>query len=522
LKGYELATNGRYGALALDNFLHFSFGGENINAWKEGHKQALIEAYQAGLSNNPGGRVRAMARNAASNHYLTDAFSSGHMRVPRRPIDNYYRNLMMGAVDGLMNALVEAIPADISFSVPLSQLNEYLPDWLPDIPDIDVDIPLPLRDWVRDATTPIADSLRPLMNEPVGQVLGGLVSKWLHDKENERGLCVSNPAGGIWQAFGDERLDQPGTAGSCPGGNTSNRAEAQKAVAADVAEVNRMFELGRQQAEERDRDNHDNTTSVPSNIHFAFDRPRSEGDVSVLSGADQAGLDALANHLNSNNGVTVNLTGWADSRGSNEYNVGLTSRRISAVRTYLETQGVAANKFGAITPMGEPQVPTTEANHAEFRRVDIELVGTPTPTTPEPAPGEEPVPPGAEGPYDAEQYIPTVTDNNPVLEPYEWCEPEMDTGLKNEVSAKARDMLGGLLRGKITEHLPDNIPVDIEIPVPLIDNPHVEFEIPLRDWLSKINEYIDPAVEAVLTNERFNGILDGACSFAESATPMEE
>jgi outer membrane protein OmpA-like peptidoglycan-associated protein len=428
---------------------------------------------------------------------------------------------MVGAVNGLTQALIEAFPDEISFSIPLSELSDYLPSGLPDLPDIDVDIPLPLRDWLRDAVTPLADDLRPVMNDTIGPAIGGLVSKWLHDKENARGLCVCNPAGGVWQAFGDERLDQPGDAGTCPGGNTSNRAEAQKAVAADVAEVNHMFELGRQQAEERDHHDHD-TTSIPSNVHFAFDRPRGEGDVSGLSGADRAGLDALANHLNSNNGVVVNLTGWADSRGSDDYNVALTSRRISAVRTYLEAQGVAANKFGTISPMGEPQVPTTAANHAEFRRVDIELVGTPTPVAPEPPGGEEPEPPGVDGPYDAEQHIPTVMENNPVLEPYEWCESEMDAGLKNEVSAKARDMVRGLLHGLIIQHMPDEIPVDIEIPVPFIDNPHVHFEIPLRPVLSRVEPYVDPAVDKVLSDDHFRGVLDGACSYAESATPTEE
>jgi len=176
LPGYMIATGGRYGEMALDNFKHFSFGGENINEWKQEHRKSLEEAFQAGLISDNGARIKAMARTAAGDHYLTDAFSTGHMRVPRRPIDQYYRNLMMGATDGLVEALVNEMPTDISFKVPLSDLSAYLPDWLPSIPDIDVDIPLPLQDWVRSAITPIAAALRPKMNQPVGQALGGLVA----------------------------------------------------------------------------------------------------------------------------------------------------------------------------------------------------------------------------------------------------------------------------------------------------------------------------------------------------------
>lgn len=97
----------------------------------------------------------------------------------------------------------------------------------------------------------------------------------------------------------------------------------------------------------------------------------------------------------------------------------------------------------------------------------------------------------------------------------------MDVALKNQVSEKARDMLTGVLKGMITKNLPNNIPVEFDIPIPLIDDPHVEFEIPLKRWLSHINDYVQPALDTVLTDGVFNGILDGACSYAESAAPAE-
>ena len=55
----------------------------------------------------------------------------------------------------------------------------------------------------------------------------------------------------------------------------------------------------------------------------------------------------------------------------------------------------------------------------------------------------------------------------------------------------------------------------IEIPIPFIDNPHVKFEIPLKRWLSHINDAVEPVVDHVLTDGVFSGILDGACSLAD-------
>ncbi len=526
LPGYMIATGGRYGEMALENFKHFSFGGENLNEWKKGHRESLEEAFKAGLTNDNGARIKAMARTAASDHYLTDAFSTGHMRVPRRPIDQYYRTLMMGATDGLVEAIVNEMPADISFKVPLSDLSAYLPDWLPSIPDIDVDIPLPLQDWVRSAVTPIAAALRPKMNDPVGKALGGLVSLWLHDKDNERGLIVSNSAGGIWKAFGDTNLDKAAGAEAPAGTNTNNRAEAQKAVNSDRDEVNKMFELGKQQASRTQPTpggGGSTPANIPSTVLFGFDQPKGEGDTSVLSSGDQQALTSLAGYLQTVDGVKVNLTGWADSRGSQSYNTGLAGRRMSSVRAYLTAQGVAPEKLGTMNAMGEPVVATNAATHAQFRRVDVAMEGTPTPT-PQPAQDMSTgpaLPPGVEGPYGAEAFVPKVSSENTALEPYEWCDPKMDASLKADLSKKAREMVSGLLKGLITQNLPGNIPMDIEIPIPFMDNPHVKFEIPLKRWLSHVNDYVEPAVDKVLTDGVFGGILDGACSLAESVPQVE-
>jgi hypothetical protein len=81
----------RYLALASQNYCHFTCphpgwtpeGGEALHLYDGYHARALEEAAQA-----RGGRVErlhaALATDAFGCHFLTDSFSSGHMRVPRR------------------------------------------------------------------------------------------------------------------------------------------------------------------------------------------------------------------------------------------------------------------------------------------------------------------------------------------------------------------------------------------------------------------------------------------------------
>jgi len=75
-------TGGRYLELAEQNLSHFSnvpVGQRNIDVWREGHAQAIRLA-RAGQAN------AAWLANAAADHFLTDAFSGGHLREARAPL----------------------------------------------------------------------------------------------------------------------------------------------------------------------------------------------------------------------------------------------------------------------------------------------------------------------------------------------------------------------------------------------------------------------------------------------------
>lgn len=84
---WETATGGRYLKLAADNRAHFAPGKDGTGmtgtnhkaAWHDQHRQALFQAQFDGRFDY--GKVSNSARtiNAFANHFLTDAFSAGHL-----------------------------------------------------------------------------------------------------------------------------------------------------------------------------------------------------------------------------------------------------------------------------------------------------------------------------------------------------------------------------------------------------------------------------------------------------------
>jgi hypothetical protein len=79
-----VVTNGHYAQLALDNAKHFDPANWDEFAKYHGEALALIDrhAKHSGAHRNPI-PAESVARTACGLHFLTDSFSSGHMRVPR-------------------------------------------------------------------------------------------------------------------------------------------------------------------------------------------------------------------------------------------------------------------------------------------------------------------------------------------------------------------------------------------------------------------------------------------------------
>lgn len=83
---WAFITAMRYLSLAVENWDHF--GGYAVAAYNAGHAVACREAGSAAAEKDPAMKVlrleRAYAMNAFADHFLTDLFSAGHLRVPRK------------------------------------------------------------------------------------------------------------------------------------------------------------------------------------------------------------------------------------------------------------------------------------------------------------------------------------------------------------------------------------------------------------------------------------------------------
>ncbi len=77
-------------------------------------------------------------------------------------------------------------------------------------------------------------------------------------------------------------------------------------------------------------------------VFFAFDS-------SSLSDNAKEILGTQVNWLKKHENVNVVVQGYCDERGTREYNLALGERRASAVRDYLISQGIAADRISTIS-----------------------------------------------------------------------------------------------------------------------------------------------------------------------------
>ena len=103
--------------------------------------------------------------------------------------------------------------------------------------------------------------------------------------------------------------------------------------------------------------------------------PNFDYDKDELTPEDRTVLDQLATCLTTGalKGKAVSLIGRADPRGTDEYNLGLGSRRASSVGTYLERLGVGQPQLAVTTRGSLDASGTDEAGWQKDRRVDITL-----------------------------------------------------------------------------------------------------------------------------------------------------
>jgi outer membrane protein OmpA-like peptidoglycan-associated protein len=162
-----------------------------------------------------------------------------------------------------------------------------------------------------------------------GAVLGGVV-----------GRALGNTAAGVivGAAVG-------GTVGAVIGQKMDKQAEEMKKVMGD-AEVRRVGE--------------GIVIEFKDKVLFGYDQ-------AVLSTQAQGSLNKLANVLQKYPDTNIEILGHTDSRGTDEYNQGLSERRANAAAGYLRTNGITGTR---ITTKGMGEADPKATNDTEEGRTD--------------------------------------------------------------------------------------------------------------------------------------------------------
>ena len=111
--------------------------------------------------------------------------------------------------------------------------------------------------------------------------------------------------------------------------------------------------------------------TMAADAHFDFDK-------AVLKPEGKAKLDDLVGKLKAVNVEVIIAIGHTDSIGSNAYNKKLSLRRADAVKAYMVSKGIEANRIytegkGETQPIADNK---TKEGRAKNRRVEIEVVGS--------------------------------------------------------------------------------------------------------------------------------------------------
>ncbi len=107
-------------------------------------------------------------------------------------------------------------------------------------------------------------------------------------------------------------------------------------------------------------------------VYFDYDK-------SNILNVEKAKIDKLVSLLKANKDYEVNMTGNTDSKGTEEYNMALSKRRIDSVAKAITTSGVKQNRIYKEKPLGETKPAATnetEEGRALNRRVEFEVIKT--------------------------------------------------------------------------------------------------------------------------------------------------
>ncbi len=203
--------------------------GANIAEFLRLHMDAAQRAFAFGKQGQPIDVPVAM--DAGACHFLTDAFSSGHMRAPRQPVVDYYDPFWQAQGLKYVNSKVDVLPDSVDLVKAMEHLGgamalggELLPEGMH--PNISL----------AGIKGSLKGSLGGVSNKVMkgwSGVLSGFVTKSMHDADNKGGLDVHN-AQGSWHATGDNHMSE----------SPDNMAMATKCVQAVSDHLRKIYAAG--------------------------------------------------------------------------------------------------------------------------------------------------------------------------------------------------------------------------------------------------------------------------------------
>jgi hypothetical protein len=205
----DATTGGRYLDVAERNYAHFApdvlFNDAITNssvhhsnhreAWQAHHRRALAEA--RGTGGDP--PAHALIINAFGDHFLTDAFSAGHL-ISKDAVGNYFKHNFLpgGKLTSAANAFFDRVAKKAFVGAVKEKFSKletaHWPHWyIPFHPNIDS----PDR----------FSSLLKAACEMKPDKVANLAVKAVHDYLNTNGIEVTSDAGGApWKLTGDGHL----------------------------------------------------------------------------------------------------------------------------------------------------------------------------------------------------------------------------------------------------------------------------------------------------------------------------
>ena len=111
------------------------------------------------------------------------------------------------------------------------------------------------------------------------------------------------------------------------------------------------------------------TESDKKTITFKFNS-------SVLDNSAKSTLDSIASSVGNGNGFMIELQGYTDARGSEQYNLGLSQRRAESVERYLMTKKIPLYRISIVglgkdDPVADNK---SEQGRSQNRRVEVRVL----------------------------------------------------------------------------------------------------------------------------------------------------